>query len=125
MIDVTHGGPDRRPRPPVSRGPPAAYVVVPLVTMPCTHLDQILITAPGEADSCEECARIGGRWLHLRVCLTCGHVGCCDSSPNKHASAHAIEAGHPVIRSAEPGESWCWCYEDQVAFELDQAAFSN
>jgi uncharacterized UBP type Zn finger protein len=84
----------------------------------CSHLDQILIDPPESVEGCEDCLRIGARWVHLRVCLTCGHVGCCDSSPNRHASAHVAEAGHPIVRSAEPGEQWCWCYVDQVAFEL-------
>jgi uncharacterized UBP type Zn finger protein len=85
----------------------------------CTHLDQITITPPSEVAGCEDCMAIGARWLHLRVCLTCGHVGCCDSSPNKHASAHAASAAHPIVRSAEPGETWCWCYVDNVAFEVE------
>jgi hypothetical protein len=85
----------------------------------CTHLDQIKVTPPAEVAGCEDCLRIGSQWVHLRVCLTCGHVGCCDSSPNKHASAHAAEAAHAIVRSAEPGETWCWCYVDDVAFEVD------
>lgn len=84
----------------------------------CTHLDQIRIDPPETVEGCEDCLRIGGRWVHLRTCLSCGHVGCCDSSPNRHASAHAGESGHPIVRSAEPGETWCWCYVDEVAFEL-------
>ena len=79
----------------------------------CSHLDQITIVPPAEVAGCEDCLRIGGSWLHLRLCLSCGHVGCCDSSPNKHASAHAAGVGHPIVRSAEPGESWCWCYFDE------------
>ena len=63
--------------------------------------------------------KIGDRWLHLRVCLECGHVGCCDSSPNRHASKHAAAESHPIVRSAEPGETWCWCYVDNVAFEVE------
>ncbi len=87
----------------------------------CTHLDQIAITPPAEVGGCEECLKIGGRWVHLRVCLTCGKVGCCDSSPNRHASTHAAERSHPIVRSAQPGETWCWCYVDEVAFEVDFA----
>ncbi|HZV97722.1 MAG TPA: UBP-type zinc finger domain-containing protein [Methylophilaceae bacterium] len=79
----------------------------------CTHLDQILITEPTK-HFCEECVRMGEGWVHLRMCLTCGHVGCCDSSPNKHASRHFLTSGHPLIRSIEPGESWTWCYEDEI-----------
>ena len=89
------------------------------MSVSCTHLDQIAITPPDEVAGCEDCLRTGDRWLHLRLCLTCGHVGCCDSSPNKHASAHAREAGHPIVRSAEPGEEWCWCYVDEVPFEVE------
>ena len=67
---------------------------------------------------CKECLEIGGRWVHLRICLSCGHVGCCDNSPNKHATAHFHETEHPLIRSAEPGEEWAWCYVDDVAVAL-------
>ncbi len=79
----------------------------------CTHLDQIRDVTPS-ARGCEECLRSGDTWLHLRMCLTCGHVGCCDSSPNKHASQHFRESDHPLIRSIEPGEDWGWCYVDEV-----------
>jgi uncharacterized UBP type Zn finger protein len=83
----------------------------------CTHLDQIRLTALPEAIAgCEECLKIGGRWVHLRMCLSCGKISCCDSSPNRHASAHAREPGHAIARSAEPGEDWSWCYVDEVAF---------
>jgi len=81
----------------------------------CLHLDQIRDVVPS-ADGCEDCLRTGGRWVHLRECMTCGHVGCCDSSPNRHASLHAGTSGHPIIRSFEPGENWMWCYIDQIAF---------
>ena len=70
--------------------------------------------SPGPADSCADCVRTGGRWVHLRRCLTCDHVGCCDSSPNRHASAHAAATAHPVVASAEPGERWAWCYADSA-----------
>ena len=93
--------------------------VLPMSADVCSHLDQIQITPPELGGGCEECLKIGDRWLHLRVCLTCGKVGCCDSSPNKHASRHAAEVGHPIVRSAEPGETWCWCFVDEVAFEVD------
>lgn len=79
----------------------------------CTHMDQIRPVSPS-AQGCEECLKTGGRWVHLRMCLTCGHVGCCDSSPGKHATAHFAETDHPIMRSAEPGESWKWCYVDEV-----------
>ena len=85
----------------------------------CSHLDTIAYSElPEQIAGCEDCLRIGGRWLHLRMCTECGHIGCCDSSPNRHANAHANETGHPVIRSAEPGEDWFWCYPDELAFEL-------
>ena len=79
----------------------------------CTHLDQIQVTTT-DTHVCEDCVKIGARWLHLRLCLICGHVGCCDSSPNRHASKHAAATQHPLVRSIEPGESWVWCYVDQV-----------
>lgn len=85
----------------------------------CAHLDQVeVLEPPDHIEGCEECLKIGGRWLHLRLCQTCGQVGCCDSSPNKHASRHAHEAGHPIVRSVEPGEDWSWCYVDEVMFVL-------
>jgi uncharacterized UBP type Zn finger protein len=91
-----------------------------LSTPVCTHLDQIAVRElPVAVDGCEDCLRIGGKWLHLRICLTCGHVGCCDNSPNRHATAHAHAASHPIIRSLEPGEEWSWCYIDEVALVVD------
>ncbi len=83
---------------------------------PCPHLAQTQDPPPqpGPHPVCEECARTGGRWVHLRICLTCGHVGCCDSSPGRHATAHGRASGHPVIASAEPGENWRWCYVDEA-----------
>jgi uncharacterized UBP type Zn finger protein len=79
----------------------------------CTHLDQIQVMA-SEETTCPECARLGDSWVHLRLRLTCGHVGCCDSSENKHASRHVNQTGHPLVGSLEPGEVWQWCYIDQV-----------
>ena len=85
----------------------------------CSHLDQIEFTElPEQIAGCEECLKIGGRWLHLRMCMICGKIGCCDSSPNKHASKHAREDGHPIVRSAEPGEDWSYCFVDEVGFVL-------
>jgi uncharacterized UBP type Zn finger protein len=81
---------------------------------PCSHLDQIRVVEPHTQEGCEDCLRDGGRWVHLRLCLSCGHVGCCDSSPKRHASAHARETEHPVVASFEPGEDWRWCYVDRV-----------
>lgn len=83
---------------------------------PCSHLDSIAVTElPERPLACEECAKAGGTWVHLRMCLQCGKVGCCDNSPNRHATAHFTETGHPLIRSAEPFESWLWCYVDEVS----------
>ena len=83
----------------------------------CSHTDSIkLIDLPEAIEGCEDCLAIGGTWVHLRMCQTCGQIGCCDSSPNRHASAHAHAEDHPVARSAEPGEEWSWCYVDEVAF---------
>ena len=84
----------------------------------CTHLDQILVEVPDSVPGCEDCLAIGGRWVHLRLCMTCGHIGCCDSSPNRHASKHAAADQHPIVRSVEPGERWYWCYVDEIAFEM-------
>lgn len=79
----------------------------------CTHTEMIRDVEASRM-GCEACARTGGRWVHLRLCLTCGHVGCCDSSPGRHARAHFHASGHPIIRSAEPGERWRWCYVDEI-----------
>jgi uncharacterized UBP type Zn finger protein len=85
----------------------------------CSHLDTIAVTElPEPIAGCEDCLRIGGRWLHLRMCLECGHIGCCDSSPNRHARKHAAAAEHPLVRSAEAGEDWSYCFVDDVAFVL-------
>jgi uncharacterized UBP type Zn finger protein len=80
----------------------------------CGHLDRIDPNATPSANGCEECLKMGSRWVHLRVCLTCGHVGCCDSSPNRHATKHFHATGHPIVRSFQPGENWAWCYVDEV-----------
>jgi uncharacterized UBP type Zn finger protein len=78
----------------------------------CTHLDQVEFTTTTK-HGCEECLKMGDSWVHLRLCMVCGHVGCCDSSKNKHATKHFHKLKHPVVRSIEPGESWIWCYEDE------------
>jgi hypothetical protein len=86
----------------------------------CTHLDHVQITRLPEAvDGCEECLVKGEPWLHLRICLECGHVGCCDDSPNRHATAHAQSSGHPLIRSLQPGEDWSWCFVDDVPLLIE------
>jgi hypothetical protein len=82
----------------------------------CTHLDHIHSVKPSAA-GCEDCLKIGAQWVHLRECLSCGHVGCCDSSPHKHASKHFASSGHPIIRSFQPGEHWKWCFIDEVGWE--------
>ena len=82
----------------------------------CEHVSQIAEVTPS-ADGCEECLKIGGRWVHLRLCKTCGHVGCCDNSPNKHATKHYHATQHPVIKSFEPGEEWGYCYPDDQFYE--------
>jgi uncharacterized UBP type Zn finger protein len=86
------------------------------MTSICTHLDQIKPVTPS-ANGCEDCLRIGARWMHLRICMTCGHVGCCDSSPNKHATKHFHSTAHPIIKSFQPGEDWGWCYVDELMFD--------
>ncbi len=79
----------------------------------CSHLGRIAPVQPS-AQGCEECLKTGDAWVHLRLCLVCGHVGCCDSSPNRHATKHFHATDHPVIRSIEPGETWGWCYVDET-----------
>src|SRR3954447_20533011 len=87
--------------------------------MPCTHLDHVLITElPESVEGCEKCLAVGDPWVHLRICLECGQVGCCDSSPNRHASAHARAADHPIVRSIEPGEDWSWCFADELMMRI-------
>ncbi len=78
-------------------------------TTTCPHLDTIRDVTPS-AQGCEECLKTGDQWVHLRMCLECGHVGCCDSSKNKHATKHFHATQHPIMQSAQPGESWRWCY---------------
>jgi uncharacterized UBP type Zn finger protein len=81
----------------------------------CAHIESVHdVPEPHTREGCEDCLAIGGRWVHLRMCLECGHVGCCDSSPNKHATKHFHGTSHPVVRSFEPGEEWRWCFVDKV-----------
>jgi polyisoprenoid-binding protein YceI len=109
------GGAGHRSRPP---GPPVAVAV-------CDHVGYIQPVVPSCA-GCEDCLRAGRRdWVHLRLCVTCGHVGCCDSSPARHARRHAYAAGHPIVRSFERGEDWYWCYIDEVMFEIEGAPASR
>ncbi len=98
-----------QPREPIVHLPPSSSS-----SSACRHargLHEVQVRTP---NGCEECLASGGQWVHLRVCMTCGHVGCCDSSPGKHATKHFHRSEHPVIRSYEPGEEWGWCYVDQV-----------
>ena len=88
---------------------------------PCAHLDQAVDGVEPSSTGCEDCLRTGGEWVHLRMCPTCGHVGCCDSSPNRHATAHWNGEGHPLVQSFEPGEDWWWCYPDEIGFRVDGA----
>jgi hypothetical protein len=83
----------------------------------CGHLEQVDLEVEGNTKGCEDCEKIGSDWVHLRLCLTCGHVGCCDSSRNKHGTKHFKETGHPVIKSYEPGENWKWCFVDGLFME--------
>ena len=83
----------------------------------CTHLDTIRDVSPN-TQGCGECLKTGDTWIHLRMCLHCGHVGCCNSSKNKHAAKHFRATKHPIARSIEPGENWAWCYVDELMFDL-------
>jgi uncharacterized UBP type Zn finger protein len=85
----------------------------------CTHIaDLPPHVEPRTPEGCEECLAIGQGWVHLRLCLTCGHVGCCDSSPGKHATKHYRTVGHPVVQSFEPGEDWVWCFADEALVQV-------
>jgi hypothetical protein len=83
----------------------------------CTHLDTIRDVAPS-ARGCEGCLKIGSPWVHLRLCRACGHVGCCDSSPHRHATQYFRATGHPVIEACDPPEGWGWCYVDEVTLDF-------
>ena len=87
-----------------------------VVNNACVHAKEIKNVKPS-AEGCEECLKIGSNWVHLRMCMSCGHVGCCDSSPNTHATKHHHKTGHPIIKSFEPGENWMYCYEDKGFME--------
>ena len=87
----------------------------------CTHLDQVTVTElPQSVEGCEDCLAQGTKWLHLRICLSCGHVGCCDDSPERHATAHSRGSGHQIIRSLQPGEEWCWCFADEIPMRIPE-----
>ncbi|MFI7090412.1 UBP-type zinc finger domain-containing protein [Streptomyces lydicus] len=88
----------------------------------CSHLDQITTVAAPSSDGCQECLQSGDGWVHLRRCLTCGHIGCCDSSRNRHASRHYESTRHPVVVSAQPDENWGWCFPDRLFLEFTDEA---
>ena len=92
--------------------------------MSCEHL-RTSDDAPPRTSGCEECLKLGDGWVHLRRCLHCGHVGCCDSSKNKHATRHFHETGHPVVQSFEPGETWKWCYVHVLGVDEGVSSTSN
>jgi hypothetical protein len=83
----------------------------------CEHVTQVPVVKPHDIPGCEECLKMGSWWVHLRACLACGHIGCCDDSPNKHATAHHRATHHAVVKSMEPGEDWAWCYVDELFME--------
>lgn len=94
--------------------------------MRCTHLESIEVTErPTAVDGCEDCLREGTGWVHLRLCLTCGHVGCCDSSPQRHASGHARSAEHALLTSLQPGEDWSYCFPDDLAMRIPEVTGST
>lgn len=86
----------------------------------CTHTDQMQDVQPS-GNGCVECLQTGDSWVHLRMCMTCGHIGCCDNSRNRHATKHFHAEDHPIIQSYEPGDDWWWCYLDKVGFFIDGA----
>ena len=86
----------------------------------CSHHDLIRTVTPS-ALGCEECIKTGSWWVHLRICRSCGHVGCCDQSPGKHATKHFKTSGHPIIEGYDPPEGWGWCYVDETFIELDRS----
>ena len=93
----------------------------PRVALQCEHRAEVAITElPDEVGGCAECLAAGQPWLRLRICLECGHVGCCGESPNQHAAAHARASGHPIVRSLEPGEGWSWCYVHGIAMLIPE-----
>lgn len=107
--DLLHSGPRHYS--------PKEEVGGPEMPQRCAHLADIQDVEPRTPEGCEECLAIGSDWVHLRLCLTCGHVGCCDQSPNRHGTKHFHQTKHPIMRSFEPGEDWGWCYVDQLEFE--------
>ena len=89
------------------------------MALACEHVVEARNVKPNTPNGCEECLKTGMRWVHLRLCQECGHVGCCDNSVGKHATKHFHATKHPIMKSFEPGEDWSWCYVDEVAFVLE------
>ena len=90
----------------------------------CTHLQSIREVTPS-SEGCEDCLRMGGEWVHLRLCMECGYVGCCDDSPNKHATKHFHATKHPIMKSFEPGEDWGWCFVDDLMLDASRWAVNG
>ncbi len=90
----------------------------------CTHIESAIryVEVPLGSRRCQECVRQGTTWVSLRMCATCGHIGCCDGSPGRHATAHFRGTGHPIVKTAEPGEDWFWCYIDELAFRMNRVS---
>ena len=86
------------------------------MSLPCPHFATAMADLPAAMTECPTCVEMGSTWVHLRQCLVCGRTGCCDNSPNRHATAHSNETGHALIQSAQPGEKWAWCYPDSAFF---------
>src|SRR5918996_615925 len=107
----------RRPRPLLAGSTSQSHPGADAMADDCTHLDQIRVVSTN-APGCQDCLAGGGTWVHLRLCVECGRVGCCDNSPNHHATRHYQDTGHPIIRSYEPDEDWWWCYPDELTFQL-------
>jgi uncharacterized UBP type Zn finger protein len=101
-----------------SREPGATRVMS--AASPCAHQDQIRDDVEPQGNGCAECLATGDSWVHLRVCLTCGHIGCCEDSKNQHAAAHFRATGHPIVCSFEPGESWRWCFVDETFLDWEE-----
>ncbi len=87
------------------------------MTEGCAHFREIHEVVPS-SNGCEDCLKTGDTWMHLRLCETCGHVGCCDNSKNKHATQHFHTTGHPVVKSFEPGQDWGYCYVDDIMYDV-------
>lgn len=124
MVRGSTGSVARRPGPMVAGRPSRADLVYGAVVTPnCSHLDLVLEDLPAGLDVCPACVEIGSPWVHLRQCLVCGRTGCCDSSPNRHASTHARQAAHPLMRTLEAGQDWAWCFVDEETLRRPDGAW--